>query len=162
MHKGSQGEWGFSHHYQVIQLPSGLTDAGTDLAIIGVLLPLRYLQGVTQWRTITSCLLGSAHHFPQQLRPAAAEGYLWNQGGILKGYSPELVDRCTCLPGGRCHRPAPTEEQHIATCQGLMVTLETNTVMAPFQYCTEVTVPLLNGNTPCYTSPVVTPPSTYP
>jgi len=32
MHKGPQGEWGFSHHYQAIQLPSGLTDAGMDLS----------------------------------------------------------------------------------------------------------------------------------
>jgi len=47
MHKGSQGEWGFSHHYQAIWLPSGLTDASADLAIINILLPLRYLQGVT-------------------------------------------------------------------------------------------------------------------
>ena len=44
MHKGSQGEWGFSHHYRAIRLPLGLTDAGMDLAIIDVLPPLRYPQ----------------------------------------------------------------------------------------------------------------------
>jgi len=69
-----------------------------------------------------------------KLRPAATEGHLWNWGGILQGYSPESVDRHTCLPGGRHHRPAPMEEQCIAACQGLTATLETDTVIDTAQW----------------------------
>jgi len=69
-----------------------------------------------------------------KLRPAAAEGHLWNRGGILQGYSPKSVDRRTRLPGGRRHRPAPTEEQRIAACQGLTATLETDTVIDTAQW----------------------------
>ena len=69
-----------------------------------------------------------------KLRPAAVEGYLWNQGGILQGYSPKSVDRLTHLLGGRHHRPAPMEEQCIVACQGLTVTLETDTVIDTAQW----------------------------
>ena len=115
MHKGSQGEWGFSHHYRFIQLPSGLTDAGADLAIIEC--------------TATTCLLGSARRFLTANSGPQPRRDMWNRGGILQGYSPKSVDRRTRLPGGRRHRPAPTEEQRIAACRGLTATLETYTVL---------------------------------